>query len=137
MCLILLNINILIIIVVMPSCRLTWPWLKVWPLLLSYIDWSLFCGLEICGLFTSCVYIMFNISFYGFASTGFFFLVFVSYCLLKYCRTGESFCSIFVSRELSPLSLCQPYAFVFYLFDFVLVLFSLFIFLLSHSWVCF
>lgn len=38
----------------------------------SVLDWSLFCGLEICGLFASYIPIMFNISFYGFASTGFF-----------------------------------------------------------------
>lgn len=43
----------------------------------SVLDWSLFCGLEICGLFDNHI---FNVSFYGFASTGYFF--FSSVCLL-------------------------------------------------------
>lgn len=115
-------------VVVVPSCRLTWPWQKVWPLLLSQtglcsVVWKYVVCLPVLPM-------MFNISFYGFASTGFLFLFLFFWCLSldvfeNICRTAESFCSIFVSRELSPLSLCQHFAVLFF---FVLFCFLSFLF---------
>lgn len=69
---------------------------------------------------------IFNFSFYGFVSTGcFFFLVFVSYCLLKKTKKKqlqepESFCTIFESREatFSLSALCPFFSFNSFLFQF-------------------
>lgn len=114
----LLNINS------MPSCRLSWPWLKVWPLLLSQtslcsVVWKYVVCLPV-------IPIMFNIYFYGFASTGFF----PSVCLLLSFKILQD-CRIFMLhlcvQGALPLSLYQllPFFILFYLF------------LFSHFWVCF
>lgn len=80
----------------------------------SVIDWSLFCGLEICGLFAS-LPIMFNISFYGFASTGFFFSV----CLLlsfKILQDGRIFLPHLCVQGALPIFSLSAFCLCFFVF---------------------
>lgn len=84
------------------TVRLARPGLQVWPLVLcSVSDWSLLCGLEICGLFANDANNISRLSLFFLRVCSHRFLS-VFLCLLNHFRSTENVCFFFCLESPPP-----------------------------------